>query len=71
MKISASVILLLAAATVGQAQRFRPYEILGVKRTASPEEIKKANLEKFVIRWWATRTFTPVVKSGASTRPVS
>merc|ERR1719225_2122543 len=24
------------------AQRFRPYEILGVKRTAAPEEIKKA-----------------------------
>jgi len=40
MKIS--VILLLAAASLSLAQRFRPYEILGVKRTASPEEVKKA-----------------------------
>ena len=42
MKISASVILLLAAASLSLAQRFRPYEILGVKRTASPDEVKKA-----------------------------
>ena len=42
MKISASVILLLAAVSLSLAQRFRPYEILGVKRTASPDEVKKA-----------------------------
>ena len=36
-------LLLLAAAQLSLAdrERFRPYEILGVKRSASPEEIKK------------------------------
>ena len=37
------LLLLLAAAQLSLAdrERFRPYEILGVKRSASPEEIKK------------------------------
>jgi len=44
MKCSVSVILVLVAClyTLCQAQRFRPYEIIGVKRSATPEEIKKA-----------------------------
>ena len=38
-----SGLLLLTLLTLTHAsERFRPYEILGVKRSATPEEIKKS-----------------------------
>merc|ERR1719410_2743431 len=45
MKCSVSVILLVVVTCLHglcEAQRFRPYEIIGVKRSATPEEIKKS-----------------------------
>ena len=42
--VSAILVLVVTVTlyTQGLAERFRPYEVIGVKRTAAPEEIKKA-----------------------------
>ena len=42
------MLVLLLAMSPSLAERFRPYEILGVKRSARPEEIKKRLLAMLV-----------------------
>jgi len=42
LRLLALLLLVAVQLSLGERERFRPYEILGVKRSASPEEVKKA-----------------------------